>query len=257
MQHRVDVLDEMAKIKLPGASVPHSLSAATTDGSGSNPLSAGINPLLLPLHHQISLTPCQRAQLVPHWRSFLSESRVLRQEMRAALVRVSTAPEALIATYQGAQASAEVRTPAPGLSLWLAGMRCSARDPAAPSLRAADAAVGDGSRGSASRNVLHPPAHDRQAGTSAVHGERLAAGRCTCAQQVSTWAHACTLAPFLPPQLLSTKQTAFLLLATQHHTLDPEQICKVLLGGGGDDGEGLPGGGDRGHVLAELATSSA
>jgi hypothetical protein len=63
------------------------------------------------------------------------------------------------------------------------------------------------------------------------------------------------LPPFLPPQLLSTKQTAFVLLATQLHTLDPEQICKVLLGGGGDDDEGLPGGGDRGHVLAELDTS--
>jgi hypothetical protein len=70
------------------------------------------------------------------------------------------------------------------------------------------------------------------------------------------WAHARHHATILgASQLLSTKQTAFVLLATQLHTLDPEQICKVLLGG--DDDEGLPGGGDRGHVLAELATSGA
>jgi hypothetical protein len=55
-------------------------------------------------------------------------------------------------------------------------------------------------------------------------------------------------------QLLSTKQAAFVFLATQPHTPDPEQICQVLLG---DDDEGLPGGGDRGHVLAELDTSGA
>ena len=61
-------MSEMAKTRLPGATGPHAPSGV-----------AGVNPRLLPLRHQVALTPCQRVQLMPHWRSFLSESRVLRQ----------------------------------------------------------------------------------------------------------------------------------------------------------------------------------
>ena len=116
----------MATTTQPAATRPHSLGAAAPG------VVAGVNPRLLPLRHQAALTPCQRAQLEPHWRSFCSESRVLRQEMRATMARVCASPEALIATYQVAQTSAEVRTPGTGLPLCLSASSLRSAHPHPP-----------------------------------------------------------------------------------------------------------------------------
>jgi hypothetical protein len=179
--------------------------------------------------------------------------------MRATLVRVCAAPEALIATYQAAQTSAEVRTPAPGLPLWLAVSLRSAHlspSPCAPQATLA---------GCAAAAALHENYHTQLRMMGRLLLALFTVSSCCAFCKGAAPARVSyrpSLAPpppplSLPPQLLSTKQTAFVLLATQPHTLDPEQICQVLLGGGDDDDEGLPGGGDRGHVLAELATSGA
>ena len=58
------------------------------------------------------------------------------------------------------------------------------------------------------------------------------------------------LAPPAAPQLLSTKQMALLLVPHREHATDPEQICKMLLGGDGDE-EASPSGVDFGHVLVD------
>jgi hypothetical protein len=136
LEHRADILSEMAKKVLP----PQLPAPAAKTASGLS----GINPKLLPVALEGPLSPAQRAALLPHWHSFLEESRVARQELRATLARISSDPAALVSSLgepHSSQAAAQVSarlhvprcTPPPSTrapahaGTWVDTCPCSAR----------------------------------------------------------------------------------------------------------------------------------
>lgn len=109
LEHRFDIvaatLEDASVGMLP--SQPKHAAAAGAAGAGAHGVD-GVNPRLLPLARQAPLSPQQRSLLTPHWHSFLNESRILRQELRATLARIAADPSSLQPSATSAQASAQV-----------------------------------------------------------------------------------------------------------------------------------------------------
>jgi hypothetical protein len=116
---RVDILVSLAQQVAPP---PPSHTAAAAQG----PL-AGVNPRLLTTAREFPLSPAQRAALLPHWHSFLDETRRMRQELRATLAAISADPAAVGLPLGGpasAQAAARVRAAPSRAPRKHADMRC-------------------------------------------------------------------------------------------------------------------------------------